>query len=233
MRMPGHNIAWFLALSVAIHTVLLLAYHPALPEIGHAGHIVQLSVERAGSHSSAAVPEASKRTPEIAEEPDVPETRASAQPRPAAAPANPAATRSTATAAIPAGPQAAPAPGKQRDAQDSVPASSAVASGSPQPSLRESKDHLRQSVLELFSRRLDYPAIARRKGWQVTVTLRLLIEPDGRISRLQVDRTSGYPVLDRAAVESLRLASIPRAQQWLHGHALELLVPVEYRLVGS
>ena len=108
--MPGHNIAWFLALSVAIHTVLLLAYHPALPEIGHAGHIVQLSVERAGSHSSAAVPEASKRTPEIAEEPDVPETRASAQPRPAAAPANPAATRSTATAAIPAGPQAAPAP---------------------------------------------------------------------------------------------------------------------------
>jgi protein TonB len=105
--------------------------------------------------------------------------------------------------------------------------------GSTPPSTRESADHLRRSVIDLFSQRLNYPAIARRKGWQGTVTLRLLIEPDGRISRLHVDRTSGYPVLDRAAVKSLQLASVPQAGHWLHGRALELLVPVEYRLTGG
>ena len=231
--MPGLNIAWFLALSMAIHAVLLLAYRPAMPKIGHTGHIVQLSVERAGTQGTAAMPDASTRTPENAAEPAVFETKAVALPHPSAEPVNRAATHARRTAATSAKPKAAPVPETNRDASNPVPAPPAVASGSPQHSPRESEDHLRRSVLELFSRRLDYPAIARRKGWQGTVTLRLLIEPDGRISRLQVDRTSGYPVLDRAAVESLQLASVPQAEQWLHGRALELLVPVEYRLVGS
>ena len=73
MRMHDHNIAWFLALSMAIHAALLLAYHPAMPEIGHAGHIVRLSVERAGSHSTAAASDASRETPEKAAAPAVPE----------------------------------------------------------------------------------------------------------------------------------------------------------------
>ena len=110
-------------------------------------------------------------------------------------------------------------------------AATAAVAGSPHPSPRESEVHLRRSVLDLVGERLDYPAIARHRGWQGTVTLRLQIEPDGRISRLDVDRTSGYPVLDRAAVKSLQLASVPQAGRWLHGRALELLVPVEYRLV--
>ncbi len=230
--MPRHNTAWFLAMSLAIHALLLMAYHPALPEIGHAGHVVQLSVERAGSHSTATAADTSTGTPEKTAEPAA-ETKAAAAPVPAPAPARHSTGPGRKTAAIPAKPKTTTAADANHAARTPVSASPSVTAGSPQPSPRESAAHLRRSVLELFSRRLDYPAIARRKGWQGTVTLRLLIEPDGRISRLEVDRTSGYPVLDRAAVESLQLASVPRAEQWLHGHALELLVPVEYRLVSG
>jgi protein TonB len=229
--MPGFNIAWFLALSMAIHAALLLTYRPAMPEIGHAGHIMQLSVERAGSHSAA--PPSPTNRPDSAPEPAIRETTATPSPEPAALPTNRIATTAPRPAAMPTRMAAATSPAVNRASAPTTPSSQSVAAGSPLPSPRESEDHLRRSVLDLFSRRLDYPAIARRKGWQGTVTLRLLIEPDGRISRLQVDRTSGYAALDQAAVESLQLASVPQAKHWLHGRALELLVPVEYRLVGG
>lgn len=218
MKMPDHNIAVFLVLSVAAHVALLLAYEPATPEIGHSGHIVQLSVtERAGHRSATAAAEAPAAGPPPATPPE-----------PATAPA---AERTAGTGRAQASPEPAQTPATF-DEPEPVATAAAVAA-SPLPSPRESEDHLRRSVLDLFSQRLDYPAIARRKGWQGTVTLRLLIEPDGRISRLQVDRTSGYAALDQAAVESLQLASVPQAKHWLHGRALELLVPVEYRLVGG
>ncbi len=104
---------------------------------------------------------------------------------------------------------------------------------SPRPSHEESDRHLRDSVLRLVTQRLSYPAIARRKGWQGVVTLELHIEPDGLISDLQVNETSGYPALDHAAVKSLQLASIPGAGAWLHGRSIDMLVPVEYRLLDS
>jgi len=34
-------------------------------------------------------------------------------------------------------------------------------------------------------------------------------------------------------MKSLQLASIPGAGQWLHGRSIDMLVPVEYRLLES
>lgn len=87
--------------------------------------------------------------------------------------------------------------------------------------------------MDLISRQLTYPAIARRKGWQGVVRLELHIEPDGRISDLHIDETSGYAVLDEAALQALQLASIPDAAQWLHGETADIVVPVEYRLIDG
>ncbi len=80
---------------------------------------------------------------------------------------------------------------------------------------------------------LNYPAIARRKGWQGVVKLQLLIESDGHISDLHIEQTSGYALLDKAALSSLQLAHVPDAAQWLDGKAVSIVVPVEYRLVGG
>jgi TonB family protein len=111
--------------------------------------------------------------------------------------------------------------------------SATVIAGSPERSREEADRHLRNTILELFASNLKYPPLARRKGWQGIVILALRIESNGRISRLHVNGTSGYPVLDRAAVESLQLASVPRANEWLNGEAVDIIVPVEYRLVDS
>lgn len=115
-----------------------------------------------------------------------------------------------------------------------APAAQATAStGSPTPGRQETDRQLRASILELVATELKYPAMARRKGWQGTVQLELHIEPDGRISRLRINRTSGYPVLDNAATQALQLARLPQAGQWLKGQAIDLVVPVEYRLLDS
>ncbi len=123
-------------------------------------------------------------------------------------------------------PLASAPPGRQQN-------SASLAASSPRPSHKESARHLRASVLELVTTRLDYPVIARSRGWQGIVILELHIEADGLISNLQVNETSGYPALDQAAVESLQLASIPGARQWLRGRSIDLLIPVEYRLLDG
>jgi protein TonB len=87
--------------------------------------------------------------------------------------------------------------------------------------------------MDLLARQLTYPAIARRKGWQGVVKLELHIESDGRISDLHIDATSGYALLDEAALQSLQLANVPDAAQWLHGEAIDIIVPVEYRLIDG
>jgi protein TonB len=229
VKLQGSSLAWFLTLSVAAHAGLLLVPAADLPEVGDSGQVLRLSMtEQAGSRPARDVT-AGRTAPPPAE------TVSEAQPAPvekAPAPARPAKT----AAAQPRHPRpptmpADPATAQAATSAEAETAATAAVAGSPHPSPQESEVHLRRSVLDLVGERLDYPAIARHRGWQGTVTLRLQIEPDGRISRLDVDRTSGYPVLDRAALKSLQLASVPQAGRWLHGRALELLVPVEYRLV--
>lgn len=52
--------------------------------------------------------------------------------------------------------------------------------------------------------RPDYPALAVRRGYEGTVLLRIEILADGAVGRVEVARPSGFPVLDRAALEKAR-----------------------------
>lgn len=49
-----------------------------------------------------------------------------------------------------------------------------------------------------------YPLQARIQGWQGTVFVRALVVPSGRVASLQVRQSSGYPLLDGAALDALR-----------------------------
>lgn len=48
-----------------------------------------------------------------------------------------------------------------------------------------------------------YPRIARKSGWEGTVRIRVVVQPDGAPGSIQVRKSSGYPVLDEAAVEAV------------------------------
>ena len=219
MNLPVLKMTCCIALSAAAHAGLLLVSAPELPAPGNSGQIIELTVtEYAGSRSAAAVT-ASATADNVAVT-----TTALTAPR---------ATRQPVAATAPAPLIVAAASDARPDNTVAQRVATAAVAGSPLPSQQETEVHLRRSILKLFTEQLDYPNIARRKGWQGIVTLELHIEPDGRISRLHIDRTSGYPVLDEAAIKSLQLASIPQAEQWLHGRSMDLLVPVEYRLGGG
>jgi len=214
-----HHLKWFLALSVAIHAAALVVWSGPVPDAGNPGQVLLLDVmDKTGQTASLPAPDpANRRSP------------AAAMARRPAPPHEPVYTARHASSEAAVEVKTDPVDIHRPDSS----APENMAASSPLPSREESDRHLRNRVLQLVTQRLSYPAIARRKGWQGIVTLELHIEADGLISSLHINETSGYPALDRAAVKALQLASIPGAGQWLHGRSIDMLVPVEYRLLDG
>jgi TonB family protein len=228
MSRQGTRIAWFIALSAALHAAVLLVGKRSETSIGSAGREVHVSMTyRAGTAGpvSTAVNTAGRSRAHPAQ----PHLTTN-HPTPVSATGKAVSRRrdnlpphkTTATQPVTAH-QAGDAP---------TPAQSATASGT-ETARPTAEEQLRKRILELVSSRFNYPVLARRKGWQGIVKLQVHIESNGRISGLHVDQTSGYPVLDQAALQSLQLASVPDAGQWMQGQAIDIIIPVEYRLVGG
>jgi len=101
-----------------------------------------------------------------------------------------------------------------------------------------SGDALRNQLLgELqtrLARYLTYPPLARERGWQGTVLLGLHVESNGRLGNVRLERSSGYAVLDRSALNSVnRLGYLTEAVAWLNGRSHDIQLPVIYRLVEN
>ncbi len=79
-----------------------------------------------------------------------------------------------------------------------------------------------------------YPAIARRREQQGTVTVRVLVGADGSVERAEVADSSGFDTLDDAALETVR--SRWRFVPACHGGiAVEswVLVPIRFALIEA
>jgi protein TonB len=70
---------------------------------------------------------------------------------------------------------------------------------------------MRTAVLANACATPDYPARAARLGESGTVTLALLVGPDGRVADSRVQRSSGSKDLDRAAIAALSLCKFKPA----------------------
>ena len=78
-----------------------------------------------------------------------------------------------------------------------------------------------------------YPLMARRRGEQGTVTLRVLVTRDGFPARVSVERTSGSGQLDSAALETVKTWRFVPARQGREPVEAWVLVPVVFRLEGT
>jgi protein TonB len=78
-----------------------------------------------------------------------------------------------------------------------------------------------------------YPLMARRRGEQGTVTLRVLVTRDGFPARVSVERTSGSGQLDSAALETVKTWRFAPARQGSEPIDAWVLVPVVFRLEGT
>lgn len=76
-----------------------------------------------------------------------------------------------------------------------------------------------------------YPQEARLKGWEGIVKVRFTISTDGRIKDIDVAESSGYPLLDAAAILAIKDASPYPFPADFSGEELQITVPVDYRQI--
>jgi periplasmic protein TonB len=75
-----------------------------------------------------------------------------------------------------------------------------------------------------------YPPTALRRGEQGSVMLRVSVSPDGRPVAVDLAQTSGYPILDTAALAAVRQWRFNPAIQAGRPVAANAEVPVRFRL---
>ncbi len=76
-----------------------------------------------------------------------------------------------------------------------------------------------------------YPHEAKLKGWEGIVKVKFTIAQDGRIKDIDVAESSGYPLLDAAAIFAIKDASPYPFPPDFAGEEVEIILPVDYRQI--
>ncbi|MCS6957304.1 MAG: energy transducer TonB [Aquificaceae bacterium] len=82
-------------------------------------------------------------------------------------------------------------------------------------------------ISHIVQRNITYPPLARKMGWEGKVVLSICIDEDGTLKEVRVLESSGYEVLDRNAIETVK-----RVAGLFPKPPVEVVVklPVRYRL---
>lgn len=82
-------------------------------------------------------------------------------------------------------------------------------------------------IQRLIMGSIQYPAIAKRMGWQGSVTVSFIIVPSGHVENLRIVHGSGHKILDENAMRAIeKIQPFPKPP----GRA-EITIPIEYKLV--
>lgn len=76
----------------------------------------------------------------------------------------------------------------------------------------------------------DYPSIARSRGWQGKVVLRVQISEAGKVESVAVEQSSGHELLDESALTAVRDWLFVPAMQANQAIASSVLVPIIFSL---
>jgi protein TonB len=123
-------------------------------------------------------------------------------------------------------------------ASDANPAESVARESVPQvaietrqtPAVKVDHGWLAESLRRRLAELKRYPSVARLNGWEGKVVLRAVIRADGHLSEVKVHRSSGYVVLDNAAMEAIRTVCPLQMHQALGAAEVAVYVPMVYSL---
>jgi len=87
--------------------------------------------------------------------------------------------------------------------------------------------------LEFVNLAPEYPALARRRGWEGLVVLQVRVEKDGTPSAVVILESSGHNILDRAAQEAIQRWRFKPAQSGLLTFASTVNIPVRFQLIEN
>jgi protein TonB len=76
----------------------------------------------------------------------------------------------------------------------------------------------------------QYPPLAKKQRQQGLVVLRVMIGPDGRPGDIQIERSSGFALLDRAARDAVREALFRPYVENGVARSIQVLVPIEFSM---
>lgn len=76
-----------------------------------------------------------------------------------------------------------------------------------------------------------YPRIARQRGWEGTVELRVLVAREGLPTRVEIAKSSGYDVLDNAALETIKDWHFLAAQSGQFRFSSWVTIPIRFQLL--
>lgn len=75
-----------------------------------------------------------------------------------------------------------------------------------------------------------YPRQARNAGQEGTVILRVEVLFSGRVARIEIDKSTGYNILDTAAVEAVKRWRFTPAKRGSRSVTSWVLIPIEFNL---
>jgi len=75
-----------------------------------------------------------------------------------------------------------------------------------------------------------YPAIARRRGYEGVVMLSAEVLVDGTVGNLEIKKSSGYNILDRSALETVRKWKFEPGRKMGYPVVMNVEVPVRFVL---
>lgn len=221
----------FLVVSLAVHAAVLAVTRLSPPardaEPAFTVEILPLQpVVAAQAPVSAAVAPAPSRaepkpTPAPVREAPTPQRVAPADRVPEPAPVNLARAESAAPAAAPEGSRAI-----EKDGATAMPERKAEpAQAAALPVVTRDAAYLRNS--------LEYPLVSRRNGEQGTVLVKVLVARDGSVLSAELEKSSGSPNLDTAAVRSVRKWHFTPARRGDELIEKEYIVPAVFKLENA
>jgi protein TonB len=81
-------------------------------------------------------------------------------------------------------------------------------------------------IRDMIQKKVVYPTIARKRGWEGKVTVSFVIFSDGLTKNLRVMKSSSVEVLDRSAMEAVKDASpFPKPPA-----EAQIIIPIVYKL---
>jgi protein TonB len=115
--------------------------------------------------------------------------------------------------------------------QASPPTQMAAISTAP-PSIPAKRDYgwLSEAILRRVEELKRYPASARVDRAEGKVVVKAVINEDGSLGEVEVVQSSGYPALDKAAVETMRQATPFHLPHPLGQPRMTIKIPMSYRL---
>jgi protein TonB len=213
-----------IGLSLFVHAAFLFGVAKPEPEVTQIAPVpLQFQIQELAPEVTA--PELTPPEPEVAEPPPVVEEAPPPPPEPKPLP-KPVPKPKPKPVPKPK-PKPAPKPQPKAVAKP-APAPVAQPTATPEPLLRARYE---DALAAWLARHKDYPMIARRRGIEGTVRLRVKVDRGGNVLSSQVVSGSGSAILDQASLRMVdRADPFPSMPKDYPGDSFQFVIPVDFEL---